>query len=117
MAARVNGEFHLQETWVIKGSARSHQTRPLNLQGGNVHIRFSHSNGLVMMDLSTPGDGEVTNAANGQYEFTVSPAQQEDVGFQPGEYRYEVKVNLATGAYSVQNYGTIRVRPSLFAED
>lgn len=114
MSAILNGEFHLAETWTILGYARDHQTRPLDLTAGLVEFRLAHSNGQVMLDLSSPATGTITDEANGQYEFIISPSQQTDANVTPGVYRYEVRASVASGRVSVQNKGSITVLPSLF---
>lgn len=117
MSVILNGEFHLTETWTIQGYARDHQTRPLDLSGGTVELRFAHSNGLVIFDLSTAdSEGTVTDASNGQYEFVISPSDQDTANVQPGVYKYEIRVTLASGRSSIQNLGSLTIRPSLFQE-
>lgn len=114
MSVVLNGEFHLTETWTIQGYARNHQTEPLDLSGGTVQFRMAHSNGSVILDLTTPDDGTITNASNGQYEFVISPSDQTNANIVPAVYKYEVRVTLASGRTSIQNSGSLTIKASLF---
>lgn len=115
-----NGEFFRGETWVVDGQVKSQSGQPLDMTGGRVLLRMEDfsSNGTPIIDLSTStGGGSLTNAASGQFEFVISPAQQDSANVLVQHYRYEIKAYLASNESFVQVTGTIEVKPSLFQND
>lgn len=116
MSIVVNGEFHLNETWIINGTVRDYRAAVASLAGGEVRFRLSDIGSNVVFDLSTSnsGQGQVVSANGGTYRFVIDGEAQLTAGVIPGTYTYEVKAFFANGTSSVQNRGTISVLASLF---
>lgn len=116
MSIVVNGEFHLNETWIINGTVRDYRAAVASLSGGEVRFRLTDVGSNLVFDLTTSNSshGQVVNAAGGTYRFVIDGPAQLSANVIPGVYTYEVKAFFANGTSSVQNRGTISVLTSLF---
>jgi hypothetical protein len=115
MSTIANGKFHYGETWDITGVARDAVGQVLDLTNGIVQLRITTA-AAVVLDLSTPSTGFITDAVNGKYLFQISADQQITAGLTLKYYTYEVRVILQDGTRSVQNTGILTILPSKFTQ-
>lgn len=107
-------EVYLGETWVIDGSVADAFGVAIPLYSGSVVKARLHDNTGLVLELTTPADGSITDDELGTYQFVVSPSAQEDAQIAAKMYRLEVKAFMADGRESVQNDTTLLVKPSAF---
>jgi hypothetical protein len=112
MAFQQNLAFDKGETWIIYHTAlASDGITPLNLTGASVQIQVTNSGGSVVLAAGV-ATVSITNATAGQSTITITPAMQSS--FTAGQYNYTIRVTLASGVVSDQNYGFITVTVSTF---
>jgi hypothetical protein len=112
MAVQQNLAFDKGETWVINHTAyASDGSTALNLTGATVTIQVTNSSGTTVLAAGV-ATVVVTSASAGQSTITITPAMQ--TSFVQGQYNYTIRITLASGVVTDQNYGTLTVRLSAF---
>jgi hypothetical protein len=99
------------ETWSFVGAVRDASGAVVDLTGAVLTLTIARTNGTVLLTLTTPTGGVITDAEAGTYEFSVQPEAQDDVP--PGAVQVQLKAVLADDTVSIQSLILIDVNRSL----
>lgn len=99
------------ETWSFVGAVRDSSGAVIDLTGATLELTIARTNGEVLLTLTTPTGGVITNAETGAYEFSVQPETHENI--QPGTVQVQLKATLDDDTVSIQSLILIDVNRSL----
>lgn len=112
MATEQNFEFQLNEDWEIAFELNDASDDDLDLSGATVAFTLAEAD-EVLLTLSSEGDDvAIDSPPAGAGVITIPPTEQSDL--YPGTFNYEVRAILADGRITVQAFGKIIARASLF---
>jgi hypothetical protein len=109
MANLQNLAFDLGETWIIDHqSFDADGTTVLDITGGSVQLFIKSAAGAQLL---TSGQQTVTltTPASGKSQIKVTPSQQTTAAISAQIGTYSIRVTLADGTVSDQNYGTFTI--------
>ena len=112
MANLQNLAFDLGETWIIDHQANDADgTTILDITGGSVQLFVKGAAGAQLLTLGQQ-TVTLTTPAQGKSTIKVTPAQQTAAAMTAQAATYVIRVTLADGTVTDQNYGTFTINPN-----
>lgn len=102
------------ETWVIDCTFTDGDGDPLVLTGATIAWTVARRPGAAAVVTATTANGMITvvSATGGTAQISVPYNSHSSVT--PGNWQHECRVTLSSGEITVQFYGRLTVRDSLF---